>query len=296
MDHKVFLGSLTPEQRTELTRRSNAPALAHLALHWGLIVLTGIYIGHKLPLWGVLIIPLGILLSFIFNLLHETIHATPFKSNRLNTYVGRICSIAIFLPLTWFRHFHLAHHRHTNDPVNDPELNTPKPETVLQYIWYASAIPLWRGNIGKIIKNATRPNNDPYVPQKAKTKIRTEARIMLAIYACLLLLLSLGQVWLFWCWILPLILGQPFLRLYLLAEHGRCPMVANMFENTRTTFTNRIVRFLAWNMPYHTEHHVYPTVPFHKLPMLHTLIAQNLKSTSDGYVEFHEEYLKSLNS
>jgi len=295
MDHKVFLSALTSEQRTSLTRRSNGPALMHLTLHWGLIVLSGLYIGYQLPLWGMLILPQGILLSFTFNLLHETIHETPFKSNWLNTCVGRVCSITIFLPMTWFRYFHLAHHRYTNDPVNDPELNTPKPETILQYIWYASAIPLWRGNIGKIIKNATRANNDPYVPQKAKVKLRFESRMMLAIYACALFLLILGQVWLFWNWLLPLILGQPFLRLYLLAEHGRCPMVANMFENTRTTFTNRIVHFLAWNMPYHTEHHVYPAVPFHKLPMLHRLAADNLKITSDGYIKFHGDYLNDLN-
>jgi len=295
MDHKIFLGSLTSEQRASLTRRSNAPALMHLTLHWGLIILSGLYIGYQLPLWGIFILPQGVLLSFTFNLLHETIHETPFKSNWLNTCVGRVCSIAIFLPMAWFRYFHLAHHRYTNDPVNDPELNTPKPETMLQYIWYTSAIPLWRGNIGKIFKNANRPNNDPYVPQKAKAKLRFESRMMLTIYACALLLLILGQVWLFWCWLLPLILGQPFLRLYLLAEHGRCPMVANMFKNTRTTFTNRIVRFLAWNMPYHTEHHVYPTVPFHKLPLLHRLATDNLKITSDGYIKFHGDYLNDLN-
>ena len=62
------------------------------------------------------------------------------------------------------------------------------------------------------------------------------------------------------------LLGQPFLRAYLLAEHARCPHVANMLENTRTTFTTALVRLIAWNMPFHAEHHAYPAVPFHKLP------------------------------
>ena len=92
-------------------------------------------------------------------------------------------------------------------------------------------------------------------------------------------------------WLLPLLLGQPFLRLYLLAEHGRCPMVANMLENTRTTFTNRIIRALAWNMPYHTEHHSYPSVPFHRLPDLHRIMAAHLQVTSNGYVEFNRAYV-----
>ena len=196
--------------------------------------------------------------------------------------------------MDWFRYFHLAHHRHTNDPENDPELRSGKPETTAQYIWHVTGLPIWYGNINKLIKNATRTNNDPYVPAKGKEKIKREARIMIVLYLCVLAALIFGQSWIFWCWIVPSVLGQPFLRLYLLAEHGRCPPVANMFENTRTTFTNRIVRFLAWNMPYHIEHHTYPSVPFHKLPELHQLIKEDLMSTSDGYVEFHKKYVDSI--
>jgi fatty acid desaturase len=241
-----------------------------------------------------MLIPQGILMAFNFTMLHETIHATPFKTEALNKTVGRITSFIMVIPMIWFRYFHLAHHRFTNDPENDPELNTPKPETIRQYIWHISGLPIWRSNIGKLIKNATRNNHDPYVPAKAKVRIRLEARIMLALYVGVIGFIMAGYTWVLWCWALPAIMGQPFLRLYLLAEHGRCPMVANMFENTRTTFTNRIVRFLAWNMPYHIEHHVYPTVPFHKLPMLHEITQKHLKCTSDGYIAFNKAYLGSI--
>lgn len=116
---------------------------------------------------------------------------------------------------------------------------------------------------------------------------------MLALYACAALSL-LASPLLIWIWLLPLLLGQPFLRLYLLAEHGRCPFVANMLENTRTTFTNRLVRFLAWNMPYHTEHHTLPTVPFHKLPALHARMRDHLAVTAPGYAAFTGEYVRGL--
>jgi len=99
---------------------------------------------------------------------------------------------------------------------------------------------------------------------------------------------------LLYVWIVPAVLGQPFLRLYLLAEHGRCPFVANMLENTRTTFTNWFVRKLAWNMPFHAEHHAYPGVPFHQLPAFHVLIERHLKVTEAGYVRFHEKYIGTL--
>ena len=96
---------------------------------------------------------------------------------------------------------------------------------------------------------------------------------------------------LLWVWLIPVLLGQPVLRLYLLAEHGDCPRVADMFLNTRTTFTNRIVRFLAWNMPYHVEHHVAPTVPFHRLPDLHARMRDHLAVTAEGYAAFTRDYL-----
>jgi fatty acid desaturase len=64
-----------------------------------------------------------------------------------------------------------------------------------------------------------------------------------------------------------------------------------MFENTRTTFTSELMRFLAWNMPFHTEHHVYPQVPFHRLPDLHHHIRAELRVTSDGYAAFTRDYL-----
>jgi len=84
--------------------------------------------------------------------------------------------------------------------------------------------------------------------------------------------------------------AQPALRLYLLAEHGDCPQVANMFANTRTTFTNRAMCWLAWNMPYHTEHHVWPSVPFSKLPILSKRLKDHLQVTSPGYIAFQRDF------
>lgn len=116
---------------------------------------------------------------------------------------------------------------------------------------------------------------------------------MLAIYA----LAAVSFLWtdaLFWLWLVPMVLTQPLLRLYLLAEHGRCPFVANMLENTRTTYTTRLMRWLAWNMPYHIEHHSAPNVPFHRLPDLHRHMRPHLVSTSPGYAAFTRDYVGAL--
>jgi len=132
--------------------------------------------------------------------------------------------------------------------------------------------------------------NPEWLPERARPGAVREARVLIALYALVAFSIPFAPV-ILWLWIIPVFVGQPFLRLYLLAEHGDCPPVANMLENTRTTYTHRAVRWLAWNMPYHTEHHVWPNVPFHQLPALHRDMRAHLGQTAAGYVAFNRGYL-----
>ena len=95
-------------------------------------------------------------------------------------------------------------------------------------------------------------------------------------------------------WLAPVLLGQPFLRLYLLAEHTGCPLVANMLENSRTTRSLAPIRRLAWNMPYHAEHHAYPALPFHALPAAHRVLKAEIAVQATGYVAVHREIVAAL--
>mgnify|MGYP001165037411 CR=1 FL=1 len=295
MSHQNFLSSLSNETRKSLTKRRDRPGLVHLALHWGLIVILGLAIHLGLPGWQVLLIPQSILTVFLFSLLHESVHRTPFRTGWLNDLTAHVSGFFIFLPSTWFKYFHFAHHRFTQIPGKDPELAIEKPKTKLNYIKYISGIPTWKSNFRTLIKNAMGNCNEDFLPKKAAPRIVKESRFFLLAYTLILCSsIFLGSAALFWIWIFPLFLGQPFLRFYLLAEHGLCPKIANIFENTRTTFTNRIVRFVAWNMPYHTEHHTYPTVPFHKLPDLHEIIQRELINTETSYTAFTGKYISEL--
>ena len=154
---------------------------------------------------------------------------------------------------------------------------------------------MWASQLRTLVANADNGALGDYVPPTRQDRVRVEARVMLGLYAGVFLaavLLELPQI--LSVWLIPLLLGQPFLRLYLLAEHGLCPAVANMFENTRTTRTNRILRLLAWNMPYHTEHHACPTVPFHRLGDLHERMQSHLLHHANGYRAFNAEYIETL--
>jgi fatty acid desaturase len=67
-----------------------------------------------------------------------------------------------------------------------------------------------------------------------------------------------------------------------------------MFANTRTTETTAAVRLLTWNMPYHVEHHAYPSVPFHALPKLNPLIRDRIRVAAPGYIALHRAFVRDL--
>ena len=292
LNHRDIVRGLGDENRRFLREKSDQAGLIHLAGHIGLIAASGVYIAFGLPWWQLAMLPHGIFLIFLFTLLHECMHDTPFKSQWLNRMAAIICGFIILIPPTWFRYFHMAHHRHTHDPEKDPELEVPKPESWIEYCVYLSGIPTWFSLIKKLSSLAFGGRKDGFVTERAVAGIRLEARIFVITYAALLIVsATIASIALLWLWVVPVLLGQPFLRAYLLAEHGLCPNVANMLDNTRTTYTTRLVRFITWNMPYHTEHHTYPIVPFHKLPALHKIMREHLRQTENGYAAFHGKYV-----
>ena len=113
----------------------------------------------------------------------------------------------------------------------------------------------------------------PGFPEAKRYIIVREARLYLAGYALLLVIsLALHTAILLWVWIIPLLIGQLILRPYLYAEHTGCERTRSAFENTRTTYTGIVMKWFAWNMPYHVEHHAYPSIPFHALPKLNRIV------------------------
>lgn len=254
----------------------------------------GLWVAQGWVLWPVVLVVQGVALNFLFTLEHEATHKTPFRTAWINEAVGWICGVLLLLPFEWFRYFHLAHHRHTNIPEKDPELIAgAKPESQGAFFWHVTGLPYWRAMAVQIVKNALGRDPGEFIPERSHPRIRREARWMLALYALAAASLLVSPL-VFWVWLLPGLIGQPFLRLYLLAEHGRCAFVTNMLENTRTTLTNRVVRYLAWNMPYHVEHHTLPQVPFHKLPALHEHMQGHHGELADGYTGFTRSYVASL--
>jgi len=68
----------------------------------------------------------------------------------------------------------------------------------------------------------------------------------------------------------PRLYGSFMLQVYGLTQHaGLGENVLDHRLNTRTVKMCFVHRFLYWNMNYHVEHHMFPMVPYHRLPQLH---------------------------
>ena len=283
---------LPPEVQQQLTRRSDARGLAQLGAHLAMLIFAGLALSVTrdsllllvtLPLYGAIFI-------FLFAPLHETIHFTAFRTRWLNNLVAAPIGFLLLIPFQNFRVFHYAHHRHTQNPELDPELIDMRPLIRSHYWLYLSGLPTWWQSLSSIWAHAMGRVDEPYIEERHHAAIITEARLHLGGYALLALVsLLASNAFLWWYWILPALIGQPCLRLYLLAEHSGCDFGDNMLENSRTTYTVPWLNFLAWNMPYHAEHHYLASVPFHALPALHAYTGQRVKHKGDGYYRVNRE-------
>ena len=290
-------GRLSDDALSALVERSDRKGLAHLVLH--VLAITGagtIYAGAFDTAWMLPAAWLyGTALVFLFAPLHETVHYTAFRSRRINRAVSTVCGWILLLPPRYFRAFHLEHHRYTQDPERDPELAVAPPRTWSDYLWRVSGFQYWSSRARTMLVHASGSVAEPYIGASERAAVVREARVYLASYIALVAVSALtGTTATLWFWAVPVVLGQPMLRLYLLAEHTGCPMVPDMLQNSRTVHTNAVVRFLAWNMPYHAEHHAYAAIPFHALPRAHAALAPFVGNQSPGYASVHRELMRGI--
>ena len=285
----------------ELNRLRDAPAWTRLASHLLLILIGGVaWRLETLPLavrlLGLLVSGLG--LATCFAPLHECCHRTAFRSKAVNDAVAWLMGLLSFYNATFYRRYHQWHHRYTHQPGLDPELDDPVPTTWLSYALELSGWTWWTGKLrGHARLLWGDLSSIPFMSPELMPQVRRSVRLQFAVYAAVALLSIVGgHGFLLWSWLLPLAIGQPVLRFFLLAEHTGCAYSDDGLRNTRTTLTNAPVRWLMWNMPFHSEHHLYPSLPFHALPAAHRWIGPRLQHLDCGYVAVHRQLLGRLSS
>ena len=282
---------LTPAELHALSRRANGPGAARLAIHAALLAGTGWWLAVAGP-WSAVpaFLAFGIVQVALFAPAHEMMHQTAFASRRANMVFGWLSACPSLLNLDFYTAYHLAHHRHTQLPGLDPELDMAGADTLRRYVLRVLGVPYWRLRL-IVVRDCWRGDLSryPFVTDKTAPRIIRSVRAMTLVLAGGAVGLALLFGW--WTpllfWIAPQLVCQPFLRAYVLAEHTGCTHDRNGLTNTRTTLTNAVVRLLMWNMPYHAEHHLYPSIPFHRLADAHALLRARLGFIQRGYARWH---------
>lgn len=282
---------LSPAVLRELSVRSDLQGAVRTISHYGAVAITGTLIWLVSSRYGLawalpLIAVQAFFVAFLFMPMHETAHKTAFRSRALNLIVGHLSAFVIAHRYEYYCLFHWDHHRYTQDPDKDPELIVgvkPMSDTQLA-IAYTGLLQV-AGREWLMLRHAlTGKVALPWIPENKRHIIMREARLYLAGYALLLAAsFALSTAILLWVWIIPLLAGQMILRPYLYAEHTGCEQTRSAFDNTRTTYTGTVMKWVAWNMPYHVEHHAYPSIPFHALSKLNAIVDDRIVFRGRGY-------------
>ena len=271
---------LSNHELRALQGRSDSRGAVRLSIHVALLVMAGWLVAVSSG-WVTLpaVILLGLVQVALFAPAHETMHQTAFASRRANAIVGWLTSCPSLLNWHFYTAYHLAHHRHTQMPGLDPELGAAPPVSAAGYALRILGVPFWLLRL-RVAADCLRGDLTayPYVSSAAAPKIIRSGRAMVALMVggSAISMLVFGWATPLLYWIGPQLLGQPPLRAYLLAEHTGCTEDRNGLTNTRTTLTSAPVRLLMWDMPYHAEHHLFPSIPFHRLADAHQLIRAKL--------------------
>ncbi|WP_394197559.1 fatty acid desaturase [Litoreibacter albidus] len=288
---------VTPQELRALNARSDLKGGVQMASHLGAIAVAVIAHAQAMgtPWVWLTGLALGVLLNFLYAAQHELSHATVFKTRKLNEIFGRIIGFIQIFPRDFDQVMHFAHHTYTQDWERDGEL-VRAPYTLTSYLLWLSGITYWRNRITGNIRRARGIILEPYIRAEEEPKVITEARVHLALYALIAVLSVAAGSWVaLTFWLLPMVLTKPIHQLQNTIEHLGLSHEGDILENTRSTRTNSLIRWLCWQMPYHTAHHVFPAVPFWKLRELNAKIeAQAGEVHRMGWIEFQIEVIKKL--
>ena len=285
-----------------LMKRSDAPAIRDTGLWFAALIVTagmGIWLWPSwwsAPFW----LAYGVLYgSASDSRWHECGHGTAFKTGWMNDFVYNIACFMIMRNPTSWRWSHARHHTDTIIVGRDPEIAAMRPPAILKMALNVFGLPDVYYGLKRMVLNASGrldPEEATFVPHHEARKIYRTARIWTAIYAATLLCaVVMGSI-------LPLmIIGLPrlygawhFIMTGYLQHGGLADNVLDHRLNSRTVYMNPISRFIYLNMNYHVEHHMFPMVPYHRLPELHEKIKHDLPTPSPSIWAAYREALPAV--
>ncbi|HEY8697197.1 MAG TPA: fatty acid desaturase family protein [Rhizomicrobium sp.] len=213
-------------------------------------------------------------------LMHDGAHGVLMRTKALNDPVSQwLCAFPVFTDTIPYRHYHLGHHRLTQQP-DDPDLGLSAPFPITKESFRRKMIRDITGQTGfkqrrAQLRAALGKPGDPFA-ERARTFWRKLGRPLIANAVLLGILTALGKPhYYLMFWLLPLLTWQQVItRIRNIAEHAVVPDNDDVLRNARTTYASWWERALIapyW-VNYHVDHHVLMYVPCFNLPKLHALL------------------------
>ena len=301
-DAQWFMPHVDPERLGELLERTTARAVADAALWFALLVGFGLAAVLAIGNWWA--IPLFLVYGALYGgasdaRWHEFGHGTATRSEWFNNVVYYVASFFSLRGPTYWRWSHFRHHSDTIIVGLDPEIQVPRPPTIRKFLLnYTNLVNAPRA-LAKFVRHASGrvdAGTRSFVPEGEIRKVVWEARATMAILSGVVVvsivtrsivpLLLVG---------LPSIYGVWLMVFFGATQHlGLQEDVLDHRLNTRTVYVNPIFRFLYLNMNYHVEHHLFPAVPYYRLPALHAEIRDALPEPSPSMWAAYREIIGEM--
>ena len=298
---------------SELMKTSDARALAQVIPELALFFVTGslcyaafLQIHPNTWIWAVPLLLAALFIHGTFSsfmglvAIHEMSHKTPFRSKKLNEFFIKLFSFISWSDYVGFRPSHVKHHQATTHKDHDGEVVLPQTldwkcvkfffsMLVCDFVPISKHMRSWvYAAQGKIVDGLFKAEWMSKVMPETNLELRREhrrwARIVLGGHLALAAIFILTGHWFliipfqFGCVLAPwlvMLCGMP--------QHiGLSPDVPDFRLCCRTYTCSWLPAFLYWNMQYHVEHHMFPSVPFYNLPRLRQAIAHDLPPAPHG--------------
>ena len=238
-------------------------------------------------------------------LMHEGAHGLIVNNTKNNNQLSQwICAFPVWSDTYGYRHYHLAHHRHTQT-ADDPDLSLSKPFPVNKLSFVRKVLRDTFGITGlvqryELIVKTLLTKDTKKDDGKRISGFQSKNTLFGILISNIIIFISfsaVGQWWYYFAfWLLPLLTFlQLFLRIRNIAEHAGVKDNCNDFNNARTTYANILERtFVApYYVNYHVEHHLLMFVPCYKLKEAHELL---LKKGHKEEIEIKDGYISLLRS
>jgi fatty acid desaturase len=269
---------LDPAVLKQLSQLRPLVSSAHIVLEWSLVLAAAFVCWNfwHPALYLLTVAFIGARQHALIVLAHEAAHWRLFRKRALNDWVGELFLAwpFVFVSMQAYRRNHLPHHRHINTEQDPDWVRKQTREWQFPMSRWELARLLILDVLGvgfaKFIVVAIR------MPRSATADTGQGRAFKIGRLAFLLATataISVLQLWtpflLFW--VVPYITWmQLCFHVRSIAEHFAIQSRTGVYQ-TRTVMLTWLERVfvLPKNANYHLEHHLFPSVPFYRLPELH---------------------------